>query len=321
MRLACVPLLALCIALAPAGAPAQEPSPTVPAAAPLAAPVRETTLLLDRALDGWSVPEGAASAATVVDGVLVLPDSADWTTTPQHLTDFTMRGEFRATAPASAAILLRAFFTGESGRPSHLRRGCEIRLPGAGGHESSVTVTENGTSHEFAGAPTRRAAPGAWRAFVIEAKSGDIIVTLDGQTVFAGTGASALPGRLALRARGGPVEWRRLAVEAAARPAAAPAAERPGANDPGITPPRPTRRPKPRYAADALARRVEGEVWLECIVRPDGAVADCRVIRSLEPSLDAAALAAARQWRFEPARRHGRPVEVACTIDMNFTLR
>ncbi|MGE3278067.1 MAG: energy transducer TonB [Vicinamibacterales bacterium] len=97
-------------------------------------------------------------------------------------------------------------------------------------------------------------------------------------------------------------------------------AYRPGA---GITLPRVVREVKPQYTADAMRAKVQGTVWLECVVMPDGTVGDVKVVRSLDPvfGLDQEAIKAARQWRFVPGSRQGEPVPVIITIELTFTLR
>ena len=95
---------------------------------------------------------------------------------------------------------------------------------------------------------------------------------------------------------------------------------RPGA---GITLPRVLREVKPQYTADAMRAKVQGSVWLECIVMPDGSVGEVKVTRSLDPifGLDQEAIKAARNWRFSPGMRQGQPVPVIITIELTFTLR
>ena len=95
---------------------------------------------------------------------------------------------------------------------------------------------------------------------------------------------------------------------------------RPGA---GITLPSVVREVKPAYTADAMRAKVQGSVWLECIVMPDGTVGDVKVTRSLDPifGLDQEAIKAAKQWRFRPGMRQGEPVPVIITIELTFTLR
>jgi TonB family protein len=97
-------------------------------------------------------------------------------------------------------------------------------------------------------------------------------------------------------------------------------AHRPGA---GITLPSVLREVKPAYTADAMRAKVQGSVWLECIVMPDGSVGDVKVTRSLDPifGLDQEAVKAAKLWRFRPGMRQGEPVPVIITIELTFTLR
>jgi len=45
------------------------------------------------------------------------------------------------------------------------------------------------------------------------------------------------------------------------------------------------------------------------------------VLRSLDPRLDAEAIAAARQWTFEPGTKDGKPVRVEVTLEMTFSLK
>jgi len=97
-------------------------------------------------------------------------------------------------------------------------------------------------------------------------------------------------------------------------------AYRPGA---GITLPVVLKEVKPAYTADAMRAKVQGSVWLECIVMPDGSVGEVKVTRSLDPifGLDQEAIKAAKMWRFRPGMRQGDPVPVIITIELTFTLR
>jgi len=92
---------------------------------------------------------------------------------------------------------------------------------------------------------------------------------------------------------------------------------------PGVTTPIVIHQVKPQYTADAMRAKVQGSVWLECVVMPDGTVGNPRVTRSLDAvfGLDEAAIVAAKQWRFKPGIMNGRPVPVAITIELTFMLR
>jgi protein TonB len=64
-------------------------------------------------------------------------------------------------------------------------------------------------------------------------------------------------------------------------------------------------------------------VQLECVVLPDGTVGDVRVVEPLDQTygLDDEAISAAKQWRFKPGTKGGKPVPVVVTLEMTFTLR
>jgi protein TonB len=91
----------------------------------------------------------------------------------------------------------------------------------------------------------------------------------------------------------------------------------------GVTLPRIIREVKPQYTSDAMRAKVQGTVWLQCVVNRDGSVGDVQVLRSLDPTfgLDQEAMKAARLWKFSPGIRLGEPVPVFVTIEMQFTLR
>jgi protein TonB len=95
---------------------------------------------------------------------------------------------------------------------------------------------------------------------------------------------------------------------------------RPGS---GVEVPRVIREVKPQYTADAMRAKVQGVVVVEAVVQPDGSVGNVQVVRSLDQTfgLDQEALKAAKQWRFVPGTRFGRPVPVAVFIELTFTLR
>jgi TonB family protein len=88
-----------------------------------------------------------------------------------------------------------------------------------------------------------------------------------------------------------------------------------------VVAPRLIRDVKPQYTARAMQEKVQGEVLLECVVKADGTVGDTKIVKSLDPDLDKAALDAAAQWLFEPGTRDGTPVNVLVTITIAFTLK
>jgi protein TonB len=78
---------------------------------------------------------------------------------------------------------------------------------------------------------------------------------------------------------------------------------------------------KPRYTGEALRRMIRGTVVLEAVVTADGCTSQIRVVKSLDRGgLDEEAILAVTQWRFEPGRLAGAPVDVLVTILIDFSV-
>lgn len=77
--------------------------------------------------------------------------------------------------------------------------------------------------------------------------------------------------------------------------------------------------PAPQYPQLAQDGKIEGAVRLWALVGPDGTVKDLHLVEG-HCWLAEAAIAAVRQWRFEPHRQGGQAVETATTIEMPFKL-
>jgi protein TonB len=79
---------------------------------------------------------------------------------------------------------------------------------------------------------------------------------------------------------------------------------------------------KPEYPELARLARLEANVILQAVIGCDGTVHDARVLRCTQASLgfEESAIAAVRQWRYEPATQDGRPVEVYFTVFVEFSL-
>jgi TonB family protein len=59
-------------------------------------------------------------------------------------------------------------------------------------------------------------------------------------------------------------------------------------------------------------------LWL--IVDSSGRPRDIRVVRGLGFGLDAKALEAVKQWKFQPALKDGKPVDVQISVNIDFRL-
>ena len=95
---------------------------------------------------------------------------------------------------------------------------------------------------------------------------------------------------------------------------------RPGGS---VKPPRMIKDVKPRYTAEAMGAKIEGNIQMEAVIQADGTVGEVRVTRSLdrEFGLDNEAVACLKQWRFAPGTKDGVAVPVLVQVEMTFTLR
>jgi TonB family protein len=80
-------------------------------------------------------------------------------------------------------------------------------------------------------------------------------------------------------------------------------------------------RVEPVYSDEYRRARISGIVILETVITDQGEVTDVRVIKSLAPDLDMAAVAAVRQWKFQPGTLDGKPVPVIFNLTINFKLK
>ena len=73
----------------------------------------------------------------------------------------------------------------------------------------------------------------------------------------------------------------------------------------------------PVYPPLAVRAKVQGVVILEAVVDRQGRVEEVKVLRSI-PLLDAAAIAAVRQWRYSPLLLNGQPERFVLTVTVSF---
>jgi TonB family protein len=83
-------------------------------------------------------------------------------------------------------------------------------------------------------------------------------------------------------------------------------------------PPEPVEMVMPVYPEKALKERVRGVVVLKVVVSETGQPERITVLKSARADLTQAAIEAARQWRFEPARKNGEAVRTTTTIRFPF---
>jgi TonB family protein len=79
-------------------------------------------------------------------------------------------------------------------------------------------------------------------------------------------------------------------------------------------------KPVPTYTAEARDLKLEGEVLLEVNFTADGKPNILRVVRGLGHGLDEAAVKAAQQIKYKPAKREGQPVDSVAMLHVVFQL-
>jgi TonB family protein len=89
---------------------------------------------------------------------------------------------------------------------------------------------------------------------------------------------------------------------------------------PSVKAPRPLHTPEPKYSKSARKQKIEGVVTLSVIIGVDGKAHDVKVVKSLEPTLDANAIEAVKTWKFAPAMKDGHPVAVEMRLEVDFKL-
>ena len=91
----------------------------------------------------------------------------------------------------------------------------------------------------------------------------------------------------------------------------------------GISAPIPLVMAKAAYTPLAKQAKVHGAVRVRCVVRPSGRCSDVVVVRSLDThfGLDAEAVRAVRESRFQPGTRDGNLVSTRVDMEVRFALR
>lgn len=79
-------------------------------------------------------------------------------------------------------------------------------------------------------------------------------------------------------------------------------------------------KPEPGYTSEAENKRINGTVILRCIFTSQGTVTNIRVVKGLPGGLTEKAMEAARQIKFTPAMKDGKPVSMWIQLEYNFNL-
>ena len=75
--------------------------------------------------------------------------------------------------------------------------------------------------------------------------------------------------------------------------------------------------PPLEYTQQALEREIEGTMLVKCLVRIDGSVQNCRVLKSV-PYMDRAVVSVLERRRYKPATQGGQPLDM---VEYTFTIK
>jgi protein TonB len=78
--------------------------------------------------------------------------------------------------------------------------------------------------------------------------------------------------------------------------------------------------PEPEFSEEARKAKVAGDVIVAIVVDAHGRAQRVHVVRGIGMGLDERAVEAVRQYRFKPAMKDGRPVDVEMNVDVNFQI-
>jgi len=82
--------------------------------------------------------------------------------------------------------------------------------------------------------------------------------------------------------------------------------------------PVPVRKVDPKYPQSAILEHIEGEVILYGVIRTDGSVDSIQLVHGVDKELNANAIAAFAQWKFQPATKAGQPVPLEAIVHIPF---
>ena len=77
-----------------------------------------------------------------------------------------------------------------------------------------------------------------------------------------------------------------------------------------------------KYPEPAMKKGIQGKVYVTFVVSKDGSVADCKIARGVDPSLDTEALRVINSLpKWSPGKQRGIAVNVSYTVPINFKLQ
>jgi TonB family protein len=85
-----------------------------------------------------------------------------------------------------------------------------------------------------------------------------------------------------------------------------------------VAAPVPVHKVDPKYPSTMVEERIEGEVILYGVIRQNGTVDSIQLVRGVDDRLNANAMDAFKEWKFEPATRDGQPVDLEAIVHIPF---
>lgn len=76
-----------------------------------------------------------------------------------------------------------------------------------------------------------------------------------------------------------------------------------------------------KYPQEAQKQKIQGRVTVQFVIEKDGSITEVRVLRSVDPLLDAEAIRVVKNMpKWKPGTQRGEPVRVSYTVPINFRL-
>ena len=85
-----------------------------------------------------------------------------------------------------------------------------------------------------------------------------------------------------------------------------------------LSTPVPTHEVDPGYPMELMRQNVQGTVTLYAVIRSDGSVGTVQVLRGIDDRLDEYARSALSRWRFQPATKNGKGVDLDAVVMIPF---
>jgi TonB family protein len=292
----------------------------------LAATAPTQTALATQASDWTAETNTPACFGSNDNGVRIAP-CAGWVKSKRNqLQDFVFEFDWRAVAP-NTNVVLALFGVDGRGRNrwtsayglSLFGQSLESAIAGPV-HMMPIAIDPAKVSESLKNGAE------SWQWYSVSRTDDRLRVALNGTPIMTASTAAALDGWIAFRVAAGVIEIRGMRL-ASRPPSSQPRLLSRGGfiarSGNGVVAPKVRYEERPEYTGAALSAKIEGVVMVEVVVDEKGQVTDPVVVRSVDDQfgLDAAAIEAAKKWRFQPGMYQGKPVPVIVTLEMAFTMR